>query len=436
MFEYYKAKYILSSGEKIYENAVLIVKDGNIFDITNNSEQTLNLFQHDNKHTKVVDFGNAVITSGFVNLHTHLQYTDLKPVFKEGQQPKNIDFTGWIISLMKQYIFWSEAKKIKSFKKGLREAVLSGCTSIAQLSRENCFIDILNNLDLKSFVFLETFSNSEENSKKEILKLKEQIKNNSSDNVTIGISPHSVYNVHKALWEEIAKYSAEENILVHTHLGESEDEINWLNNKASGIDKIHKLVGWNELKPYKTGLNPAEYLENMGILELLKENLTAAHCIQLDEKSIEKLLNFGVKIAHCPRSNILLHGKTFNINELPDSVLKNSGIGTDSKSSNYDLNILKEAKYLKDYTGLDFKKLVNMLTINSARILKIDHKTGSLEKDKDADFLVFKLAENENYQDILNKQNPDEVYIKGNLIAKNGKFISERWEFLNESEQH
>ena len=422
--KFYKSKYIISSGEKIFEDCILVVQDGKVFDIVRNDKVPEN--------TEVIDFGNAVITPGFVNLHTHLQYTDLKPVFKSEQTPQNMDFSDWIISLMKQYFFWSEAKKIKSFKNGLREAVLSGCTCIVQLSREEAFIDILKNLDLKSFVFLETFSNSEENSKKEIEKLKKQIKENSSKNVIIGISPHSVYNVHKSLWEEIARFSAEENILIHTHLAESQDETNWLNNKPSGIDKIHKLVKWDNMKPYEPNLNPVEYLEKLGVLQIVKENLTAAHCIELDEKSLEKLVSYGVRIAHCPRSNMLLHKKTLNLNNLPQNILQNIGLGTDSKFSNYDLSILNEAKYIKNSTGLDFKKLLDMLTINSARILKIDDKTGSLEKGKDADFLVFNLTDTEHYQDILNKEKPEEIYIKGTQIAKSGKFTAEQWKFLNE----
>jgi len=427
----YKSSFILSTGEKIFKDAGLLVKNGTIFDLL--SEDQIKNSCNEN-YAEVIDFGNAVITPGFVNLHTHLQYTDLKPVFKQGKAPENIDFTDWIMNLIKQYYFWSKSKKLKSFKNGLRETVLSGCTCIAQLSMEDFFIDVLNNLDLKSFVFLETFSNSEETSKKEIKKLNKKIQRDASNNVTIGISPHSVYNAHKTLWEEIARFSAEQNILVHTHLAESKDEINWLNGEHSNIDKIHKLVGWNRMKPYETGLNPVEYLEKLGVLSIFKENLTAAHCIELDEKALEKLVNYGTKIAHCPRSNMLLHGKTLDFNKMPKFILQNTGIGTDSKFSNYDLSILNESRSAKDCTGLDFQNLLNMLTINAAHILKIDDKTGSLEKDKDADFLVFKLIDNENYQDILNKQRPDNIFIKGKLIAKNGKFTSKQWEFLNEPE--
>lgn len=409
MYKYFKSKFIISCGEKVFEDSVLVVKDGKVFDV----------IKEDNfyENTEIIDFGNVVITAGFINLHAHLQYTDLKPVFKEGQKNKSVDFVGWIIDLMQQYSCWPKEKKVQSFKNALRESVLSGCTCIAQLSREEIFVDILNGLDIKSFVFLETFSDSEENSKKEIEKLKKIIKEKSTKNITLGISPHSIYNCHKSLWQEIAKFSVEKNVLVHTHLAESQDEIDWLNGKSSGIDKIHKFVGWNELKPYETGLTPVEYLEKLQVLSILKENLTAAHCIELDERNLEKLVNYGVKIAHCPRSNVFLHGKTLNLNNISKNILKNIGIGTDSKFSNYDLNLLNEIHGI----NLSFEEKINMLTINAARILKIDGKTGSLEKDKDADFLVFKLGKNEDYKEILNKKYPEEVFVKGKSIAKNGE---------------
>jgi len=296
MSQFYKAKYIIQTGEKVFEDSILVVKNGKV-------EQILKQVQNDNGDFEIIDYGNAVITSGFVNLHTHLQYTDLKPVFKPDTNlesiAKNVDFADWILNLVKQYYFLPKSKKIKSFKNGLREVVSSGCTTIAQLSGEDFFPEIVRNLGLNSFFFLETFSNNEKNSKKAILKLKEQIKtirDKTASNVILGISPHSIYNVHKSLWEEISKFAAEENLLVHTHLAESSDETNWLNGKPSGIDKLHKFVWLKKMKPCEAGLDPVAYLEKLGVLGILKENLTTAHCIELDGKSLEIKDSFTVTL--------------------------------------------------------------------------------------------------------------------------------------------
>jgi cytosine/adenosine deaminase-related metal-dependent hydrolase len=413
MQKFYKAKYIISTSKNIFENSVLVVENGEISEII--PETILEI----SADTEVVDYGNAVITPSFINLHAHLQYTGLKSAFISDKAIEKIEFSSWLGRLIKQYYFLSKEKKIELFKLGLKEAISSGCTAIVQLSGESFFPEVLNNSGIRSFVFLETFSNCEERTKKEIEKLKKQIKEikeKCSDNVVVGISPHSVYNVHKSLWQEIAKLAVEENLLVHTHLAESKDELKWLAGKPSGIDKIHMMAFLGKHKPFEAGLSPVEYLEKLGVLAALKDNLIVAHCIELDEKAFEKLINYGTKIAHCPRSNVLLHGKTLDFNKLPDFIRENTGLGTDSAFSNYDLSIINEARYVMDSTNLEFEKIFDMMTINSARILKVDDKTGTLESSKDADFLVFQLENNELYKDILNRQNPDFVFRKGNRL--------------------
>jgi imidazolonepropionase-like amidohydrolase len=60
-----------------------------------------------------------------------------------------------------------------------------------------------------------------------------------------------------------------------------------------------------------------------------------------------------------------------------------------------------------------------MLTINSAKMLKLDHKIGCLKNGRDADFLVFQLEDDEYYTDIFNKKCPYRVYIKGKAVIFN-----------------
>jgi cytosine/adenosine deaminase-related metal-dependent hydrolase len=401
----HKAKYILKN-RKIIEDGGILVDNNRIIDV---------LKYFEGISAQIINHGNALITPGFINLHTHLQYTDLKP-FKHSE---NKDFSAWIIDLVKQYFFWSKSKKLESFKNGLDESIKSGVTCVVNLSREEEFLEILNNAQIKSFLFLETFANSESTSEKEFNKLTiqlERMRENSSKDLQIGISPHSVYNLHPELWKKATKYAADNDLLIHTHLGESIDEIAWLKGEHSGIDKLHKLAGWSKLKPEKKGLNPLEYLEYLNVPQVLKENLISAHLNQLSIDSIEKFVGYGSKIAHCSRSNIILHGKTLDIQKLNKKNLKNTGLGTDSKFSNYDLNILKEAKFVKDNTGLSFFDVMDLLTINSAEILKINNITGSLDKGKDADFLVFNLEENGDWQNIFEKEGPDRLYAMGKLI--------------------
>jgi 5-methylthioadenosine/S-adenosylhomocysteine deaminase len=327
---------------------------------------------------------------------------------------------------MTQYFFWNRKKKVNSVLNGAKEALLSGTTCIAQLSGEPEFLEMFNKLDLKTYIFLETFANTEESSEAEFNKLIQKygyINQNKNENVFVGFSPHSVYTVHAQLWRRIAEFSAQNSILVHTHLAESSSEIKWLKDGHSEINSLYKLIRWKPLTPYKTGLNPVEYLKGLNVLN---ENLIAAHMIQLDKNLLEEIFSYGVKLAHCPRSNMLLHGKTIDIQDYWEYI-DYIGIGTDSKYSNYDLSILNEAKFIKFSSNLDLFQLLNMLTINAAKILKIDEKTGSLKKGKNADFLVFNLDNNASYLDLFSKDKPDNVYINGKPVVKNQELVKSEW---------
>lgn len=420
MLKIYKAKWILPANGQIIKNGAVLVQNSKIIDII-----TENNFENFSQSGEIIDYKNAVITPGFINLHAHLQFTDLK---KDLQKQNPVNFSDWIINLMEQYTKLTESQKILSVENGIKEALLSGTTCVAQISKEEDFIEIFKNSKIRTYFFIETFSNNEENSIIEFNKLKEKIKfmeQNSHELINIGISPHSIYNVHNILWKKIAEFSKENDILVQTHFAESEAEINWLNNKCSDIDLIHKFVGWDKTSPFKKGLNPVQYLEELDILKNINKNLILTHLNQLQEEDFKKLAQYDIKIVHCPRSNVLLHGKTVDIAKLLNlnNLSNRIGIGTDSKFSNYDLNIINEAKFIKNKTGLDSLKLLDMLTINAAKILRLNHKIGSLEKGKEADFLMFKLNKGENYLNFIEKNSPDDVYIQGKKTVHNKKLI-------------
>jgi len=414
MIEIYKAKWILPAKGRIVKNGVMYVENGKILDIKPEQLSNNNFLNNANK---VIDCKNSVITPGFINLHTHLQYTNLK---KYPDWCSN-GFINWIIELIKQYFFWNQSKKTLSLQNGIKESVLSGTTCIVQLSREEEFINILKNSNIKSFIFLETFSNSEKTSEIEFEKIKQLIEKYSKQGnlMGIGVSPHSIYNVYADLWKKISKYSLENDILVHTHLAESEAELTWLKEGRSDIDLLHNFIRWEKLYPYETGLNPVEYLEKLGVLN---KNLIIAHTNYLETNLYKKLADFNVKIVLCLRSNMLLHKKIPDIDKVIESGIL-AGLGTDSKFSNYDLNILKEAEYAKSYANIEILKLLDMITIDSAEILGVDDKIGSLDKGKDADFLVFKMDIDQSYSDIFKKNAPDNVYVKGKCLVKDGEII-------------
>lgn len=413
MKQLFKAKYIITNSRRIINDGAILVENGKIKNILENKDLSL--------YDQVFDFGNSVLMPGFINIHCHLQFTALdKSLLK-----KNAQFSDWIIELIKQYACLSQEEKLESFKYGLKQVLLSGTTCICNIAKEPEFIEILEHCGINYVNFIEMFSNSEETGQTAFKPFKETISSLEQNNKKIGASPHSIYNADKTLWEEISTFCKNNNILIQTHLAESLDETLWVKNKKSSIDKLHNFVGWEKTNQTVKSANPVEYLFNLDIPQILKSNLILAHLNQADIYSLKKLNSVDANIAHCPRSNIILHKKTLNLKKLLDSGLfKNRiGLGTDSLFSNYDLSVFNEAKFAYNLNKLNFWQFFELLTYNPAKILKIDNKIGSLEIEKQADFVIFNLNKNENHKNILNKNAPNFVFINGVKIAENGVLI-------------
>ena len=434
MLRAYKAKWIATADE-ILENHLLVVDDGHIIDIITEDETS------NYELVKIKDFGNALITPGFINMLAHLQYSkinDNKPfsiknkikLFFKTLQLK-YDFAGMpqnsyvrkIADLQRKYSCADRKQKIESFKFGLEQAILSGTTCISQISKENKFFEIINQVPIKTYLFFEVFADSLQAGKEEFKKIRKKIENlvlNKAENTYIGVAPSSLSNVHKKLWKILSKYCRKNNLLMLIHFAESKEEMDWLKYGFSDIDIFHKYMGLRKLSPYQKGLSPVEYLEGLNVFS--KKVLLANAC-QLKEYELNELEDKNPEFIYCPRYSDKLFNKRPPLKLLKEIFKENLGFGTVGLHFNDDFSLLNEVKYCNSEGVLDFNEIIRHLTIYPAKMLKINNITGSLEKNKDADFNVFELNDNEDYTAILEGKNPQHVYLKGRKVVRNYKLV-------------
>ncbi len=432
MAKAYKAKWIIPSDGNVYENCALIVDEGKVQEIVKQESLDENLYSH------IKDFENAVITPGFVNLHNHLQYSDLKLNNKHNFKSKikrfytilkkhyflagisKKSFVYRLANLLSDYFCMDRDEKIASFKKGIEESLLNGTTAVAQLSKESKYFDVLNEIPLKTYLFFELFSDSVDSSKSEfrtIQKKIDKLKKQKSENTFIGVAPHSVCCVHKRLFKILVKYCKKYNILMTIRLGESKDEMDWLKHGFSDIDLLNEFSGNKKFEPMAQELSPAQYLNELGALS---KQLIVSYGNFLSFSDLELLKQNKVALAYCPRVSDNLHNKKLDFDTVLNYFSNRFGFGVNSLAFNSDLSLLNELKYV-NHGQLDPIEAIKYLTIIPAKILRLNNIIGSLEADKDADFNVFLLDENEDYSAILNKTRPYNVYIKGRRVVKRGE---------------
>ena len=198
--------------------------------------------------------------------------------------------------------------------------------------------------------------------------------------ITTCIAPHAPYSVSDEAFTLINTFAEELNINIHTHLHETQWEIN---------ESIEKY-----------GVTPVQRLNNLGIIG---PSLMAAHCVHLNNQDIAILAKNKVNIIHNPSSNMKLGSGFSDTSKMLKQNL-NISLGTDGSASNNRLDVMEEmrlaALLIKGSTQspelLPAKEAIKMATINGAKALGLDSEIGSIEINKKADLVAINLNSIEN----------------------------------------
>lgn len=193
--------------------------------------------------------------------------------------------------------------------------------------------------------------------------------------ITITVDPHAVYTCSPTLLTRLGDLAREEKALYVIHLAETDDETRTCQERY--------------------GRRPVEHLE---ALRLLGPNVVADHCVRLTDAEIALLAERGVKVAHCPESNMKLASGIAPVPRMLAAGLT-VGIGTDGSASNNDVDMFGEmntaAKIQKvacmDPTVMSAASTLHAGTMGGAGVLGAGDRIGSLEVGKKADCIVLDL---------------------------------------------
>jgi len=145
----------------------------------------------------------------------------------------------------------------------------------------------------------------------------------------------------------------------------------------------------------KHGLTSVRHLQRLGVLD---EKTIAIHAVWVDDEEIDILSRCGVKVSHCPESNMKLASGFCPLTKMTDKGIV-IGLGTDGAASNNDLDMFgemdKAAKVDKvarmDPTVMKAETVLKMATIGGARVLGMEKEIGSIEPGKCADIILLDL---------------------------------------------
>lgn len=171
---------------------------------------------------------------------------------------------------------------------------------------------------------------------------------------------------------QVCKQLLEENdsVLLHTHLSETLDEIEWTLSLFTEFD---------------------DYLGVYDGFGLVSDRSLFAHCIHLKQNECQRIADAGATAVLCPTSNLFLGSGLVRPKQLAKYGI-NTALGTDVGGGT-SLSMLQTMQELYKVSchsreTLTSFELFYLATLGGARALKIDQYVGSFEPGKEADFIV------------------------------------------------
>jgi len=320
-------------------------------------------------------FADAAIVPGFVNAHSHLEYS-VYAGFGDGHP-----FSDWLGLHVRRKRLLDRDDMLAVARLGALESLRSGVTTTADYSFSGAAAAAAAELGLRAIVYLEVFASDPADAERQWEARRAEVED--SPLVAIGVSPHAPYTCSL----ETYRFCLSLGVPVGTHLAESAAEDEWLVHGAGPLRGIPILV-----EP--TGRRAFETLE-----PVLGPELLCAHCVTAQPADIALLADRGVPVAHCPRSNALLGCGIAPVATMLDAGVT-VGLGTDSPASTPSFDLFEElraAAYLaraRDARAgaLPAEQLLRLATIDAARALRLEAEVGTLTAGKRADLTVVSLA--------------------------------------------
>ena len=325
-----------------------------------------------------VHFAGSVVTPGFVNAHSHLEYA-VYAGFGDG-----LTLGPWIALHIERKLRLNWQNYVAIARLGAAECLASGITTVADASFSGAAAPACAEMGLRGLVGLEVFGSDAGAADLHLRETYTQIEDAFSDRVRLASSPHAPYSTSPEVYRAAAAFAKP----VITHLAESDDELSYLLRGEGPINEV-------------SGIPPAETtsVRHLAAEGLLNRDLIAAHCVKVDQEEIDLLAASQVGVAHCPRSNAVLGCGTAPLTAFREAGIL-LGLGTDSPASAPSFDMFDEMRAAvysaRSLTGQPGALLpgqaLELATLGGACVLGLEQEIGSLVPGKRADLTVVSLS--------------------------------------------
>lgn len=321
----------------------------------------------------------GALVPGFVNAHCHVELSHLHKKFRKGT-----GMAGFIDQINELRDWAGREAKAQLVQEWMDKMWADGVSAMADISNDDSSFDVKGSHKMYTRTFLEVFGSEPHMCEGVMAEVTELGRVADKAGIDAAPTPHSCYTMSPQLLSASAAAGLAKGYLSY-HSQESQEEEDLLrsgsgamyeNRRRSGMS-TPPVTGESSLKYFLDRLadaKPAPYDEHI----LLVHNV----CLAQDDIDAAKKVMNNVYWAVCPLSNIFIH------NALPPiPLMRRNGLaitlGTDSLSSNDDLDMVKEMYCLHaNFPEVPMSEILTWASMNGAAFLSKEDTLGSLSAGK------------------------------------------------------
>jgi len=332
--------------------------------------------------TEVIDVPNLTLIPGFIQTHLHLCQTLFRGLADD------LPLLDWLRLRIFPLEAAHDASSMNvSARLGLSELIASGTTTImdmGSLRHEEEIVRAIDESGMRAVVgkammdINEAYPKLKERTDDAIRSTLDEIRawhGSANGRILYAVAPRFILScTDRLLLEASAIATDHPGMRFHTHAAENSGELA-LVRKRCAADNI-------------------EYFAKVGILQ---EHTCLAHCVWLQERELDLLVERRANVLHCPSSNLKLGSGVARVPEMLQRGITVS-LGADGAPCNNTLNMFQEmrlaAMIQKSVHGSDSMRadeVFTLATLGGARTLALEKEIGSIEAGKRADLVLLDL---------------------------------------------
>ena len=389
-----------------YFTGHLAIEGNRIAFVSSNKADADNFLASHKENCKVIDATGQIVMPGLINTHTHVAMSLLRGISDD------VPLMEWL----NEHIWPVEGKMgydevLTGARLGTLEMLKGGTTTFVDMyPYEEAVAEAAETAGIRAYVSPCSMDFRMAHFEEDWRAVQKRFSN--SELVSMLIGPHAIYTCSPENMQRSIELSEELNTGIHIHHAETKDEENTVRERY--------------------GVNPTEYLNNVG---MLKRPVLAAHCVCMSDNDIKIFAENNVSVAYNAQSNMKLASGIAPVAKMIDAGI-NVTIGTDGASSNNDLDMwdeMRTASLLQKVSTLNpcvlpAYQILQMATVNGAKAIGKEGELGILAENALADVILVDFEKPHLYPhtNIISElvyschaSDVNTVIVNGNIVVEN-----------------